>query len=70
MATKDPNKDVAEMAEAILRVAEAGESLLKSGLTQDAIITLLHREAGPAYISRSQIELVLNSIPRLKGYLQ
>jgi hypothetical protein len=67
---KDPNKDVADMAEAILRLADAGEALLNSGLTRDAIVTLMHRQIGVTYISRSQIEYVLDAIPRLKGYLQ
>lgn len=68
--SKDPNKDVAEMAEAILRVAEAGETLLSSGITRKGIVTLLHQEIGAAYITKKQIEYVLDAIPRLKGYLQ
>lgn len=67
---KDPNKDVADMAEAIVRVAEVGEALLNSGLSRDAIVTLMHRQIGATYISRGQIEYVLDAIPRLKGYLQ
>lgn len=66
---KNPNNDVADMAEAILRVAEAGEALLASGITQDALVILIQEEIGNKYITRSQVRYVLNSIPRLKTYL-
>lgn len=67
---KDPNKDVTDIAEAIVRVADAGESLLKSGLSQQAIILLLQDYIGPKYITRSQVGYVLDAIPRLRKYLK
>jgi hypothetical protein len=67
---KNPNQDVADMAEAILRVAEAGEALLNSGVTQNALVILLQDEIGVKHITRDQVRYVLVAIPRLKTYLQ
>lgn len=65
----DINEDVADMSEAILRVVEAGEALLNSGLTEKAIVLLLQAKIGSSAISKSSIENVLWAIPRLKDYL-
>jgi hypothetical protein len=67
---EDINETFADMSEAILRVAEAGEKLLQSGLTKKAIIILLHNKIGTQYITKRQIEYVLDAIPELKTYLR
>lgn len=66
----DPNEEVADLAEAIIRVADAGEKLLNSGLGQRAIVLLLQDSIGEKYINRSQITEVLDALPRLKRYLK
>jgi hypothetical protein len=56
------------LAKSIIQVSDAACKLLNSGINQDAIITLLHRKIGAANISRDQITMVLNGIPKLKGW--
>ena len=59
------------LAKSIVQVAEASKKLLNSGLNQDGIIALLHPIIGTTKINKKQIRLVLNNLPRLKGwYLQ
>lgn len=56
------------LAKSILQVAEGFEKVLKSGLTERALIVLLHDGIGQANISKGQIKLVLQALPRLKGW--
>lgn len=56
------------LAESIIKVAEGFEKLLNSRLTQRAYEVLLQDGIGQAKISKSQIRLVLQALPRLKGW--
>lgn len=64
----DANEDVAELAEAILRVADAGERLLNSRLSKRAIKVLI-KDIDPR-LSLTDIQSVLEALPRLKQYVQ
>lgn len=65
----DVNEDVADLAEAILRVADAGERLLDSKLSKRAIQVLL-KDITSSRIGMYEIESVLEALPRLKGYIK
>lgn len=56
------------LARSIVQVAEGFEQLTKSGLTQRALIVLLQDGIGMAKINKEQIRLVLEALPRLKGW--
>jgi hypothetical protein len=56
------------LAKSIVQVAEASETLLNSGLTMRALEVLLQDKIGSAKISKQQIRLVLENLPRLKGW--
>ena len=56
------------LAQSIIQVAEASQKLLNSGLTERAIAVLLQDGIGASKISKSQIYLVLNNLPRLKAW--
>jgi len=56
------------LAKSVVQVAEASKKLLNSGLTKRAIIVLLHDGIGVSKINKKQIELVLDNLPRLKGW--
>lgn len=58
------------LAKAIIQISEAFESFLNSNLTRRALITLLLDlpEIRSSKVGRSDIELVLNNLPKLKGY--
>lgn len=56
------------MAKSVIEVAEASKKLLNSGLTKRAIIILLQDGIGPGKINKTQIELVLDNLPRLKAW--
>lgn len=64
---KDPVEDVADLAEAILRVAEAGERLLNSRLSKRAIKVLI-RDLDSS-LSLGEIGAVLEALPRLRAYV-
>lgn len=64
----DAQEEVAELAEAILRVADAGERLLNSRLTKRAIKVLI--QDLDSRLSLSDIAAVLEALPRLKGYVK
>lgn len=64
----EPAESAELLASSIVQVSEASKALLKAGLTEDALVTLLHRYIGPTYISRKQIQLVLDALPRLRGW--
>lgn len=56
------------LAQSIVQVAEGFEKVLSSPLTQRALVVLLHDGIGTAKITKSQIKLVLDNLPRLKGW--
>ena len=65
----EENPESAELlAQSIIQVAEGFEKLLKTPLTQRALIVLLHDGIGAGKISKAQIKLVLEALPRLKGW--
>lgn len=67
--TEEEVIEVMEMPEAILRVADAGEKLLASGLTQRAIVLLIQDHIGSIHITKKQVTDVLRAIPQLKKYI-
>jgi len=56
------------LAQSIIQVAEGFERIKKSPLTQQALIVLLHNGIGQGKITKSQIKLVLEALPRLKSW--
>ena len=56
------------LAKSIIQVADGFEKILASSLTQRALIVLLHDGIGSAKITKSQIKLVLDNLPRLKSW--
>lgn len=65
------NKEVPEsvelLAQSVIQVAEGFEKFQRSPLTQRALIVLLHDGIG-AKITKTQIKLVLEALPRLKTW--
>ncbi len=66
------SKEVPESAEllaqSVVHVAEGFQKVLNSPLTQRAVIVLLHDGIGQGKITKSQIKLVLEALPRLKAW--
>jgi len=60
---KPESKEI--LAEAIVRIGEAFEHLQKNGLNKQAIIVLIQAETKQ---SQRDIRLVLDALPRLKGW--
>jgi hypothetical protein len=56
------------LARSIVQVAEGFEKIRKGRLNQRAIIVLLHDGIGAANITKRQIMLVLDNLPRLKAW--
>ena len=56
------------LAQSIVQVAEGFQKVLTSPLSHRALIVLLHDGIGTAKISKSQIKLVLEALPRLRGW--
>lgn len=56
------------LAEAIVKIAEGFEALLKTPLNDWAIVALLREMPGTKNMSRSEIQLVLKNLKTLKGY--
>lgn len=56
------------LAASIVQVAEGFEKLLNSPLRDRAIIVLLQDGIGATKISKGQIQLVLEALPRLKAW--
>lgn len=56
------------LAASIIKVSQSAEKLLNSGLTQRAIVVLLQDGIGVTQISKGQILLVLENLPRLKAW--
>ena len=68
--TKDQQnpEPVELLAKSIVQVAEASEKLLNAGLTRRAIVVLLQDGIGSTKITKNQIRLVLENLPRLKAW--
>lgn len=63
-----PEKPVPKeiLAEAIVRIGDAAEKLQRDGkLNQKAVVVLLH---DATKLPKRDIELILNSLPRLKAW--
>ena len=56
------------LAKSIVQVAEGFEKVLASPLKERTLILLLHDCVGTSKISKSQIKLVLEALPRLRGW--
>lgn len=56
------------LARSVVEVAEGFEQLNRSSLNRRAIVVLLQDGIGAGKISRSQINLVLDNLPRLKAW--
>lgn len=56
------------LASSIVKVAEGFDKIKNSPLNQRGLIVLLHDGIGSANITKRQIKLVLEALPRLKGW--
>lgn len=56
------------LAQSIIRVADGFAKLLSSSLTERAYLVLLQDMCGSTNISKTQIQLVLKNLPRLKAW--
>lgn len=56
------------LASSIIKVSNAADKLLKGGITRRAIAILLQDGIGATKITKSQIHLVLDNLPRLKAW--
>lgn len=56
------------LAASIVQVAEGFQKVLNSPLSQRALVVLLQDGIGASYVSKSQIKLVLEALPRLKAW--
>jgi hypothetical protein len=56
------------LANSIIEISDAFRKLKDGPLTQRAIVTLLQDGIGVSKITRHQIELVLDNLPRLRGW--
>lgn len=69
MVKSEENPESVELlAQSVIQVAEGFEKVSKGPLTQRAMIVLLHDGIGIAKITKSQIKLVLEALPRLKAW--
>lgn len=66
--TEGNEESVELLAKSIVQVAESAQKMLNAGLTLRAITVLLHDGIGTAKITKSQIKLVLENLPRLKAW--
>lgn len=56
------------LAQSIIQVAEGFQKVLNSQLSEKALVVLLQEGIGQAKITKVQIRLVLESLPRLKAW--
>jgi hypothetical protein len=56
------------LAKSIVLVAEGFEQLNRSTLNRRALVVLLHDGIGAGKITKAQINLVLDNLPRLKAW--
>jgi len=65
----EENPESAELlASSVVKVAEGFQKILSSPLKQRAIVVLLQDGIGAPKITKKQIELVLEALPRLKAW--
>lgn len=64
---QDIQEEVADIAEAIVRIAEVGEIIRQSRLRQRTVVLLLH---DITKVKKSDITYVLNALPHLKDYIK
>jgi len=65
----EENPESAELlAQSVIQVAEGFQKVLATPLTQRGLIVLLHDGIGQAKITKKQIQLVIEALPRLKGW--
>ena len=65
---EDKPEPIELLAQSVTQVAEGFKKLQNSPLTQRAIIVLLHDGIGASNITKSQIKLVIEALPRLKAW--
>lgn len=56
------------LAQSIIQVSEGFKKVMESPLTERALIVLLQDGIGVQNITKSQIKLVLQALPRLKAW--
>lgn len=56
------------LAKSVIMVAEGYKQVLESPLKQRGLIVLLHDIIGTSNITKSQIKLVLEALPRLRAW--
>lgn len=66
--TEGAQESVELLAASIIQVAEGFQKLKNSPITERALIVLLHDGIGAAKITKAQIKLVLEALPRLKAW--
>ena len=66
--TEEAEESVELLAKSVVQVAEGFERMKNSPLTQRGLIVLLQDGIGTTKISKGQIRLVLEALPRLKGW--
>lgn len=65
----DENPEATELlAKSIIQIAEGIEKINKGRLTRRAIVVLLQDMVGSSKLSKIQINLVLDNLPRLKAW--
>lgn len=64
---QDIHDEVADIAEAIVRVAEVGEVIQQGRLKQKAVVLLLH---DITKVRKTDITYILNALPHLKDYVK
>ena len=64
---QDINDEVADIAEAIVKVAEVGEVIQQGRLKQKAVVLLLH---DITKVRKTDITYILNALPHLKEYVK
>jgi hypothetical protein len=65
---KENPESVELLAKSIIEVAEGFQKVLNSPLKERGLIVLLHDGIGTAKITKAQIKLVLEALPRLKAW--
>lgn len=69
MKKDEENPESVELlAKSVVQVAEGFQKILNSPLNQRGLIVLLHDGIGTSNITKTQIRLVLEALPRLKAW--
>ena len=65
----EENPESAELlAQSVIQVADGFAKVLSTPLNQKAIVTLVRAGIGESKITKGQVEMVLDALPRLKGW--